>query len=80
MASKIWEIFCEESTYTNSDQMKRKLIRIFNFKNKCSCCGLSKWMGNFIPIKIDHINGINNDNRVENLRFLCYNCYSQKSP
>jgi 5-methylcytosine-specific restriction endonuclease McrA len=26
---------------------------------------------------LDHINGIPNDNRIENLRFLCPNCNSQ---
>ena len=26
---------------------------------------------------MDHINGINNDNTLENLRFLCPNCHSQ---
>jgi len=26
---------------------------------------------------LDHINGVNNDNRLENLRFLCPNCNSQ---
>ena len=25
----------------------------------------------------DHLNGINNDNRLPNLRFLCPNCHSQ---
>ena len=27
----------------------------------------------------NHINGINNDHRLENLRFLCPNCHSQTS-
>ena len=26
---------------------------------------------------LDHINGVNNDNRICNLRFLCPNCHSQ---
>lgn len=26
------------------------------------------------PLTLDHINGINNDNRLENLRFICANC------
>ena len=27
---------------------------------------------------LDHINGINNDHRLENLRMLCPNCNSQQ--
>jgi len=27
---------------------------------------------------LDHINGIHNDNRIENLRLLCPNCNSQE--
>jgi hypothetical protein len=30
-------------------------------------------------LQLDHINGINNDSRLENLRFLCPNCHSQTS-
>lgn len=36
-------------------------------------------MNKKITLQLDHINGINNDNRVENLRFLCPNCHSQTS-
>ena len=30
-----------------------------------------------MDLVLDHINGVNNDNRLENLRFLCNNCDSQ---
>jgi len=30
-----------------------------------------------ISLQLEHINGVNNDNRVENLTLLCPNCHSQ---
>jgi 5-methylcytosine-specific restriction endonuclease McrA len=44
---------------------------------KCQCCGISEWLDKPISLQLDHINGINNDHRIENLRFLCPNCHSQ---
>lgn len=35
------------------------------------------WNGKSIILDLDHINGDNKDNRLENLRFLCPNCHSQ---
>ena len=29
-----------------------------------------------ISLEIDHINGDNNDNRIENLHYLCPNCHA----
>ena len=48
-------------------------------KYKCKICNISSWNGNEISLQLDHINGVNNDNRLENLRFLCPNCHSQTS-
>ena len=37
----------------------------------------TEWNNKKISLQIDHINGISNDNRIENLRMLCPNCHSQ---
>jgi len=60
-------------------QTIKNLIKRYSFKEyKCEECGLRNvWNNNSISLQLDHINGINDDNRLENLRFLCPNCHSQ---
>jgi Zn finger protein HypA/HybF involved in hydrogenase expression len=71
------ETFKENSENTNSKPIKNKLIREFGWKYECSGCKISTWLGKPISLELDHINGVHNDNRIENLRFLCPNCHSQ---
>lgn len=47
-------------------------------KEECAKCGIGPvWDGEPLMLQLDHINGVNNDNRVENLRILCPNCHTQ---
>ena len=71
------EVLVENSTYANITSLKNRLIREGRLEYKCSFCGISEWRGLPLSLHLDHKNGINNDHRIENLRFLCPNCHSQ---
>lgn len=71
------EILVENSTYTNINRLKDRLIREKKLEYKCKECGISGWNGKPLSLQLDHINGKHNDHRLENLRFLCPNCHSQ---
>lgn len=43
----------------------------------CSACSLSTWMGQPIPLELDHIDGNPRNNSRGNLRLLCPNCHAQ---
>lgn len=73
------EIFIENSTYVNNTSLKKKLLKMNAIEYKCAICGISEWLGNSLSLQLDHINGNNKDNRLENLRLLCPNCHSQTS-
>lgn len=71
------EILVENSTYTSTWNLKNRLLSSEVLINQCATCGLTEWLGDSISLHMDHINGVNRDNRIENLRLLCPNCHSQ---
>lgn len=50
-----------------------------NTEYKCSCCGINEWQGKPLTLQIDHIDGNNKNNTIENFRYLCPNCHTQTS-
>lgn len=71
------EILVENSAYSRGSLKKRLLLENI-LQNVCSICGqLPEWNGKPLTLQLDHINGISNDNRIENLRIVCPHCHSQ---
>jgi len=80
------EIFVVDSQYKDKMAIKKRLIRDFDRAYVCASCknehftkcdGVLMWNKKKIVLQLEHKNGINNDNRLENLEFLCANCHSQ---
>jgi len=71
------EVFIENSTYSRQ-HLKKRIIKNCFIKYVCNDCGNSgKWNGDKLILHLEHINGVNDDNRLCNLTFLCPNCHSQ---
>lgn len=68
------DILVENSTF-NRTHLKERLYKDGLKERKCELCGQGEeWYGNHMSLILDHINGVNNDNRIENIRIVCPNC------
>lgn len=71
------EILVKDSSYTNTSKLKERLLKKGLMNYKCYKCGGREWLGEPIPLELEHINGDRFDNRIENLTLLCPNCHAQ---
>jgi hypothetical protein len=68
------EVLVENSTYSRST-LKQRLYATGLKSRVCELCGQDEhWNGALMSLILDHINGVYNDNRIENLRIICPNC------
>jgi transposase-like protein len=68
------EILVEGSTYRRG-KVKRRLYHAGLKQPVCEICGQDEfWHGKRMSLILDHINGVRDDHRIENLRIVCPNC------
>lgn len=73
------ECFCVNSRVGRA-ALRLRLINDKLIPYVCSACNSEpEWNRRPLTLQLEHKNGINNDNRLENLCFLCPNCHSQTS-
>lgn len=53
--------------------LRRRLLKRRDWG--CQGCGLTTWLGQPIPLDVEHINGNSTDNDEANLLLLCLNCH-----
>lgn len=70
------QVFTSNSRVTKGARLVKRLLAR-GWVYRCAWCGISEWRSAPLVLHLDHINGVANDNRVENLRLLCPNCHSQ---
>lgn len=71
------DIFIKNSEASQST-LRRNFLKGNYCVYKCSICGLEPiWNNKPLTLTLDHINGDNHDNRIDNLRWVCPNCDRQ---
>ena len=71
------KVMTENSNYCRGS-LKKRLLKSGILKNECCLCNQQgEWKDKTLIMILDHINGVSNDNRIENLRMVCPNCNSQ---
>ena len=73
----------EENIFIENSDVCQSTLRRWYKKGEytpyeCSICGQEPmWQGKELTLILDHINGKNKDDRLENLRWVCPNCNQQ---
>ena len=77
VAIPLERVLVRNSSYSRC-HLKARLLATGMLRNECYICGLPPfWKDNPLTLTLDHINGVYNDSRIENLRMVCPNCDRQ---
>lgn len=60
-----------------SHKLKLRLFSERIFDRCCQKCHLTEWLGEPIPLELEHNDGDCTNNKLDNLSILCPNCHAQ---
>ncbi len=68
-------LYLESDLNITSYKLKMKLFEEDIKQKKCERCGNTEWMGEKIPLDLQHVDGNRFNNNLKNLQILCKNCH-----
>lgn len=63
------DVFVANSPEIKGRSLAKRLLAL-GWTYACATCGISTWRNEALVLHLDHRNGVHNDNRLSNLRFL----------
>lgn len=56
--------------------IQKVLLREGVWERKCYRCGLTEWLGEPVPLEVNHIDADHDNVELTNLELLCCNCHA----
>ena len=64
---------------TSSVGLRLRLVKEGIKEERCEWCNNTEWLGEPIPLQLDHVDGNHSNNKLENLQVLCPTCHAVKT-
>lgn len=72
-----WNRGIRSADFSLNGKGSHKVVLLRERGHCCESCGLSEWLGDPIPLELEHCDGNNKNHQKENLLLLCPNCHAK---
>lgn len=73
------ELYLSGEKFITTHNLKIRLFVEGIKKQECETCHISEWLGEEVPLELDHIDRNSKNNSLENLQILCPLCHAIKT-